>query len=715
MEKPHIPLLKAFDDLQFNLGKKTLVDFIKGDENPTIDRNNLDELNSYGCLYMIDRQTIFALIEDLLKHKFLEINTVGTGFQVVKRTSLGVKEIFAKNHIPKLEDTSNNKIIKFKFEFPEAEITSQDKTLFTAFEFFLGKFNEKQKKTIISQNKNILCIAGAGSGKTTVLTKRIEFLTKFKGVSSDKVLAITFTRKAKQEMESRLYELGIDDVAVETFNSYCEKKLKKYGDKIYDQSVSVIQYKNKISLVSAALKKLGKSFDTFYDDYFNKRQLREKSRDELFFIFVNDVFSIIDYYKNIEKEIVPFFNNTNKLAEKRVAQIIHDVAVYVEKNLKLKGVRDFSDQVIDCLRLFRNFPELIPQYEHVLVDEFQDVNLIQNEFIKLLNAKNLFVVGDPRQAIYGWRGSEIKFILDFPKTFPDTQVIFLETNYRSEKNIVSIANQSIKEFGLPDMQAHHNTDNKQNIYLIEQDNEKLEKVFITAAIKSSKNKRNEIFVLARTNRVLENYAQDFKKAGIPYTIKSEEEYKSGEPKENEIVLATIHSIKGMEAKEVYIVSCNSLSFPNKVVDNFVFAMVKQDDDYDKLSEELRLFYVAITRAKEKLVITYTGNPSKFITDEMKTNIIIKQKNKNLFDFGNKYTPKNLDTSNDSVLLNMLKDFRADKAREYGIPSYMIMSNQALEDLAKIKPTNKAEMMAARGMGSLKVAKYGDGILKVING
>ena len=432
-------------------------------------------------------------------------------------------------------------------------------------------------------------------------------------------------------------------------------------------------------------------------------------------IFVNDVFSIIDYYKNIEKEIVPFFNNTNKLAEKRVAQIIHDVAVYVEKNLKLKGVRDFSDQVIDCLRLFRNFPELIPQYEHVLVDEFQDVNLIQNEFIKLLNAKNLFVVGDPRQAIYGWRGSEIKFILDFPKTFPDTQVIFLETNYRSEKNIVSIANQSIKEFGLPDMQAHHNTDNKQNIYLIEQDNEKLEKVFITAAIKSSKNKRNEIFVLARTNRVLENYAQDFKKAGIPYTIKSEEEYKSGEPKENEIVLATIHSIKGMEAKEVYIVSCNSLSFPNKVVDNFVFAMVKQDDDYDKLSEELRLFYVAITRAKEKLVITYTGNPSKFITDEMKTNIIIKQKNKNLFDFGNKYTPKNLDTSNDSVLLNMLKDFRADKAWEYGIPSYMIMSNQALEDLAKIKPTNKAEMMAARGMGSLKVAKYGDGILKVING
>ena len=156
--------------------KKTLVDFIKGDENPTVDRNNLDELNSYGCLYMIDRQTIFALIEDLIKYKFLEINTVGTGFQVIKRTSLGVKEIFAKKHIPKLEDTSNNKISKFKFEFPETKITDKDKTLFSAFDFFLGKFNEKQKKTIITQSKSVLCIAGAGSGKTTVLTKRIEFL-----------------------------------------------------------------------------------------------------------------------------------------------------------------------------------------------------------------------------------------------------------------------------------------------------------------------------------------------------------------------------------------------------------------------------------------------------------------------------------------------------------------------------------------------------------
>lgn len=715
MEKPHIPLLKAFEDLQFNLGKKTLVDFIKGDENPTIDRNNLDELNSYGCLYMIDRQTIFALIEDLIKHKFLEINTVGTGFQVVKRTSLGVKEVFAKNHKPNLEDSNNSgKISKFKFEFPESEINDTDEKLFSAFNFFLGKFNPKQKKTIITQAKNVLCIAGAGSGKTTVLTKRIEFLTKFKGVPAKDILAITFTRKAKQEMESRLYELGIDDVCVETFNSYCEKKLKKYGDKIYDKDVKVIEYKNKIALTSSALKKLGKSFDTFYDDYFNKRQLREKSRDELFFIFVNDVFSVIDYFKNIEMEIQPFFENVSKPIEKRVSKIMYEVACDVEKNLKLKGVRDFSDQVIDCLKLFRNFSDLIPEYEHVLVDEFQDVNLIQNEFIKLLNPKNLFVVGDPRQAIYGWRGSEIKFILDFPKTFPQTEVIFLETNYRSDKNIVSIANQSIKEFGLPDMKAFNQSD-KQNIYLIEQDNEKLEKTFVIGAIKSSKNPKNEIFVLARTNRVLENYAQDFKKAGIPYTIKSEEEYKTGEPKEDEIVLATIHSIKGMEAKEVYIVSCNSLSFPNKVVDNFVFSAMKQGDDYDKLSEELRLFYVAITRAKEKLVISYTGNPSKFITDEMKTNIIIKQKNKNLFDFGNKYTPKNLDTSNNSVLLNMLKDWRADKAKQLGLPAYMIMSNQALEDLAIIKPSNKAEMVQAKGMGEMKIAKYGDEILKVIRG
>lgn len=712
MEQPHIPILKVFDDLKFNLGKRTLVDFIKGDLNQTIERNSLDELNSYGCLYMIQKGEITALIDDLLKNNFLELATVGTGFQVIKRTSKGVKEIFSKQHIPKIDQT---KVSKFKFKYEESKITKEDEKLFSAFSFFLDDFNQEQKKAIISSSKNVLCIAGAGSGKTTVLTKRIDFLTKFRSVKQEKILAITFTRKAKQEMELRLNTLGIENISVETFNSFCEKVLKKYGDKIYDKQVRVAQYKDKIATVSSALKGLGVPFETFYDDYFNKRQLREKSKDDLFFIFVNDIFTVIDYFKNLEQEITPFYENATKSTEKRVSKIVCDVARIVEKSLSKLGLRDFSDQVIDCLKLYRQFPNLIPEFDHVLVDEYQDVNLIQVEFLKVLKSKNLFVVGDPRQAIYGWRGSEIKFIMDFPSEFKETEVIFLKKNYRSDKKIVDFTNASIKEFGLAKMEAHKPQSLENNIFLIEQDSELLERRFVLEAIKNSKNPRNEIFVLARTNKVLESYADFFSKNGVAYTIKSEEEYKNGEPKENEVVLATVHSIKGMEAEEVYLVSCNSLSFPNKVADNFVFSLMKQGDDYDKLSEELRLFYVALTRAKSKLVITYTGNHSKFVTNEMLNELIFKQKNKTLFDYGSKYESKKIDSGNGTVLRNMIKNWRNDKANQTGLPTYMILSNSAVEDLAKLRPQSKAEMYQVNGIGEMKIAKYGDELIRLING
>lgn len=718
MEQAHIPLLKVFDDLKFNLGKRTLLDYLKGDLNPTIERNNLEELNSYGCLYMLEKGVILDLIEQLIRKSYLEIKVVGSGFQVIERTSLGIKEIFERNFYPK--DFDNKiKINKFKSFFKEDLINDENKKLFDSFSFFLEKFNDKQKKAIVESSKNILCVAGAGSGKTTVLTKRIEFLTKFKGVNSKKVLAITFTKKAKQEMEHRLNDLGIinleNKIKVETFNSFCEKYLKKYGNKIYSSEVKVCSYRDKISIVSKCLEKLGVSFDSFYDNYFNKRQLKERSRDDLFFLFVNDVFSIIDYYKNTENNISNFYEKERNSTNRRVAQIMCDLSKLVNSQLKKNSLRDFSDQIIDCLKLFRENKDLIPELDHLLIDEFQDVNLVQFELIKLLNSKNIFAVGDPRQAIYGWRGSDVNFILNFPKNFVNTCVISLDYNYRSNKDIVDFSNKVIKNMGLNDMKSGLDNDSQSGIYLIEQDNELLERRFVLEAIKNSKSLRNEIFVLARTNKVLESYADFFSQNGVNYTIKSEEEYRNGEPKENEVVLATVHSIKGMEANEVYLVSCNSLSFPNKVVDNFVFSLMKDEDSYDKNSEELRLFYVALTRAKNKLVLSYTGNYSKFISDEMLSMLSFKEKNKNLFDYASNSKSKSFDNSNSVVLKNMIKSWRSEKARSLALAAYMIISNQAIEDLIKLRPQSRVELYQVNGLGEVKIAKYGDEILKVING
>ena len=555
-------------------------------------------------------------------------------------------------------------------------------------------------------------IAGAGSGKTTVLTKRVEFLCKFRAQNPKKVLCITFTRKAKQEMEHRLEKLEIDGVEIETFNSFCEKILKKKGGLIYNDEVKVATYSDKIKIVSNAMKKRGTTLDAIADDYFNKRQLREKSKDELFFIFVNDIFSIIDFYKNLQSDIGPFYEQETHSTKKRLAKLVYEISVSVEEDLKKANLRDFSDQILDTIRLFKEHKEHIPEYDHILVDEFQDINLSQNNLLSFIAPLNLFAVGDPRQAIYGWRGSDISFILDFPKQRDDTQVISLKKNYRSNNQIVEASNISIQSLGLVDLESNKPVE-ENSLFLIEQDSESLEKIFVTEAIKNSKTPRNEIFVLARTNRILENFADHFRKADIKFAIKSEEEYKSKEPSEDEITLATVHSIKGMEASEVYLISANTLSFPNKVQDNFVLALAKSGDNYDKYAEELRLFYVAISRAKDKLVISYTGNSSKFITTDLLKLFNHKSKNKSLFDFADKKST--MDSGNTTILKNMLKDWRTAKSNQTGLPLYMILSNTAIEDICRLKPQNKVELNNVNGLGELKIAKYGDEILKIVCG
>lgn len=720
MNDLHIPILKSFDELKFNLGKKSLADFIKGDRNTTIDKNRLDELNSYGCLYKYDKSLILLIIDELIKKGYLEIAQVNGGFQVVKRTLKGTKEIFEKKFI--FENTQIKS--KNNMFFEQTTITNEDRIVFEKYKDFLLKFNDEQKKAIISENKNILCIAGAGSGKTTVLTKRIEFLVNYKFVKQEKILAITFTKKAKEEMEKRLKENSILNVKVETFNSFCEKNLRKYGNLIYTSQVNVAAFKDKIAIVRGVVQRNAVDFSIFFEDYFNKKQVREKTPDELFFIFVNDIFTIIDYYKNSEEEIQPFYEKEVTSSKKRVAKLIYTIAVECEKELKKKHLRDFSDQVVDTLKLFREHSNVIAKFEHILVDEFQDVNLVQFELLKILNSENIFAVGDPRQAIYGWRGSDIKYVLEFPKKFENTLVIQLKKNYRSLPDIVNFSNLCIKNMGLENIESGREKSGGKSLFLIEQENELLERIFVLEAIKNSKCDRYEIFILARTNKILESFAEFFMQQGIKYVIKSEEEYKMGEPKKDEVVLATVHSIKGMEAKEVYIVNANSLSFPNKVVDNFIFALMKESSEYDKDSEELRLFYVAISRAKEKVVITFSGNHTKFITDDMLNMLEYKSKNRNIFEFtssrdketlGQRDTGKKLESSNEVVLKNMLKDWRMSRANELGVPVYMIISNQAIEEISKFRPANKNDLIEINGIGEVKIARYGDEILKIVNG
>jgi DNA helicase-2/ATP-dependent DNA helicase PcrA len=176
-------------------------------------------------------------------------------------------------------------------------------------------------------------------------------------------------------------------------------------------------------------------------------------------------------------------------------------------------------------------------------------------------------------------------------------------------------NHSIRELGLPDLEGHL-CDDKTEIKIIGFDSEETERIFVIDQIKNSEGDLGEIFVLARTNRQLMEISQKMKLLNIPHTVKTDEVRHPVDSIENSVTLATIHAIKGLEAKKVFVVGCNEQNFPCKANDHPAVEIIKTEN-YDKLEEEKRLFYVAISRAKEKLYMTYSGKkPTYFITDEM---------------------------------------------------------------------------------------------------
>jgi len=508
-------------------------------------------------------------------------------------------------------------------------ITDKDKVLFQELDFFLNKFNIDQKKAIVSDNKKILCIAGAGSGKTSVLTKRIEFLIKYKGVNPRKILAITFTRKAREEMKQRLMRLNTN-THVETFNSFSEKVLRAYDNKIYGRPTKMIGYQNKVMLIMASLDSLGLTLENAIDIYFKTHQRINKEFETLSNSFMNDCFFILDYFKIKNKEIYDFSREVEP-ENKQSAELIYKVCSYLKQQMDLMGLRDYTDQILDTLKFFKAHPGLIPEYEHILVDEYQDVNDSQTELIDLLGSKNLFCVGDPRQSIFGWRGSSIKYIFGFKDRYEDSEIISLTKNYRSSNHIVGLINGAVKHMNLPDLEHNFETANK--MFLKRFDSEDEEHNFVLESILNPGVPRQDVFVLARTNRQLLSLSRKLNQRQIPHILKTDEINRPVFERAGHVTLATIHSIKGLEAKKVFVIGCTEQNFPCKASDHPVIEMIKIEE-YDKEEEEKRLFYVALSRARKHLYLSYHGKKhTSFINDEMLKILNHEEKNqKNLEDF-----------------------------------------------------------------------------------
>ena len=289
--------------------------------------------------------------------------------------------------------------------------------------------NENQLKAILKTQGAVMVIAGAGSGKTRVLTNRIAYLIAKKNVLESNILAITFTNKAAKEMKERIYSLVGETskyIWINTFHSMCVRILRQHIDLLgYNKNFTILDTSEQKSIIKNIVKELNLSEDSYQP---------------------NNILKIISNSKNSMISV----NEMKAQARFGFMKNVAEIYEYYQKYLKKNSVLDFDDLMLKTIVLFEKHPEVLAIYqnkfEYIHVDEYQDTNVIQYKLIKMLSEihKNICLVGDDDQSIYSWRGACSDNIINFEKDYEDVEVIFLDQNYRSNSTILDAANAVIK-------------------------------------------------------------------------------------------------------------------------------------------------------------------------------------------------------------------------------------------------------------------------------
>lgn len=372
---------------------------------------------------------------------------------------------------------------------------------------FLQDLNSQQRKAVTHPAGPLLVLAGAGSGKTRVLTYRIAYLIKNQAVNPRNIIAITFTNKAAQEMKERLQQLlpSVNDILVSTFHSACVRFLRFDIDKLgYNRNFII--------------------FDTQDSQALIKECLQALNIDEKKFAPAA-VLNYISRAKDRLLEPSKCLDNAKDIREKTMATLYE----LYQRRLKEHNALDFDDIIVKTVQLFKEFPAVLSYYQkrflHILVDEYQDTNLAQYELVRMMAAKhrNLCVVGDDDQSIYAFRGADIRNILEFEQDFPDATVIRLEQNYRSTKTILNAANDVIdNNFARKKKRLWTDNGEGEKINLVTLEDDGQEAYFIAQEINNRIFRDNlnykDFAVLYRTNaqsRVLEEVMVRMR---LPYKI-----------------------------------------------------------------------------------------------------------------------------------------------------------------------------------------------------
>lgn len=384
-----------------------------------------------------------------------------------------------------------------------------------AFKFFGGfmelleGLNPQQKEAVLHTEGPILVLAGAGSGKTRVITHRIAYLIQEKGVAPWSILSLTFTNKAAREMRDRIEALigaRVLDIWSGTFHSCCVRILRREIERIgFNRDFVIYDTGDQETLIKDCLQRLG----------YNDRNFPPKQ--------------VLAYIGRAKDELIsPEAYSINAASDFRMRKI-SDIYTLYQKKLKANNALDFDDILLHTLNIFDKNPDVLAYYQdkfkYILVDEYQDTNTAQYMLVSMLAKKhrNICVVGDDDQSIYGWRGANMQNILDFEKHFHGCRVIKLEQNYRSTERILDAANNVIKNnYGRKPKLLWTKNLTGEPVYVYKAFDERDEADFTAGMVRNAvargDNNYGDFAVLYRINAQSRVFEDSFMKMGIPYRI-----------------------------------------------------------------------------------------------------------------------------------------------------------------------------------------------------
>lgn len=465
------------------------------------------------------------------------------------------------------------------------------------------KFDEEQKKAILCETKHQLIIAGAGSGKTTVLAGKVKYLVEIKGIKPEEILMISFTNKATAELIERINKAMNIPCHIKTFHKFgydiikdeCDEKLRVCTDT--NQIIKKISKKREVKKLYCEYYKLKriKKFEFILNPF---HTIPSDRKDE-FYNFLNNV---IGKYKNKE-----FYNLKNN---KYVDQIKKVVDNYEEK-LNENHLIDFSDMIIKAIDIINEITEF--DYKYIIIDEYQDISYIRHLLIKTIVNKfnsSLIAVGDDWQSIYAFSGSKVELFTEFLKEYPKAEIMKITKTYRNSQELIDIVGNFVMK---NDKQIKKGLISNKHInepimFIKYKKSNKIAKLCTALDYLLKEYPNKTILLLGR-------YKFDIKKFIDDNKIKKINDNKIIYKDSYEIDFMTAHASKGLGYDNVIIINCENgeFGFPSKKTDNDILKNLKLDDD--QVNEERRLFYVAMTRTKNKVILLIPNkNESEFIAE-----------------------------------------------------------------------------------------------------